>query len=158
MEREFGISLGKRLRAVRVDLGLTQEEAAELAGLSVQAVSSAEAARKLPTLETLTALARGLRVPMANLFEDAAAPLTARDRADARVRVAFRGMGRREIARLAELALRFRDLTDAEARAATKLAETVRGLPARDVQLLLAIAAKIKGGSTERRKRGKRRG
>ncbi len=55
------------LRARRKALGLTQEELAHRAGLSMRYVSLLESCRHQPTLATLRGLSRGLDMPMAEL-------------------------------------------------------------------------------------------
>lgn len=51
------MSIGKNLRALRIEKGMTQEEAAEQVGLTRQAISSYEAERTRPDVEMLTRLA-----------------------------------------------------------------------------------------------------
>lgn len=51
------MSIGKNLRALRIEKGMTQEEAAEQMGLTRQAISSYEAGRTRPDVEMLTRLA-----------------------------------------------------------------------------------------------------
>ncbi|MHB8318945.1 MAG: helix-turn-helix domain-containing protein [Acidimicrobiales bacterium] len=61
-------TIGSRLRARRVELGLTLAQVAEQAGLSLPYVSNLERGRGNPTLDALTALARALDVPLASLM------------------------------------------------------------------------------------------
>lgn len=61
-------TIGSRLRARRVELGLTLAQVAEQAGLSLPYVSNLERGRGNPTLDALTALARALDVPIASLM------------------------------------------------------------------------------------------
>jgi len=61
-------TIGQRLRARRVELGLTLAEVAEKAGLSLPYVSNLERGRGNPTLEALGALARALDIPLASLL------------------------------------------------------------------------------------------
>lgn len=72
-------TIGQRLRARRVELGLTLAQAAERAGLSLQYVSNLERGRGNPTLDALNALARALDVPIASLLgeESSGEPLDA---------------------------------------------------------------------------------
>ena len=63
-------TIGERLRARRVELGLTLAEVAEKAGLSLPYVSNLERGRGNPTLEALGALARALDVPLGTLVGD----------------------------------------------------------------------------------------
>jgi transcriptional regulator with XRE-family HTH domain len=55
--------VGRNVRRARIELGLTQEELADRAGTSQFYVSSLEAGRRNPTIETVHALAvaMGLR-------------------------------------------------------------------------------------------------
>jgi transcriptional regulator with XRE-family HTH domain len=63
-------TIGQRLRARRVELGLTLAEVAEKSRLSLPYVSNLERGRGNPTLEALGALARALDVPLASLVGD----------------------------------------------------------------------------------------
>lgn len=60
-------TIGQRLRARRVELGLTLAEVAERAGLSLPYISNLERGRGNPTLEALGGLARALDIPLAGL-------------------------------------------------------------------------------------------
>lgn len=64
-------TIGQRLRARRVELGLTLAEVAEKASLSLPYVSNLERGRGNPTLEALAALARALDIPLASLVGEA---------------------------------------------------------------------------------------
>lgn len=63
-------TLGNRLRARRVDLGLTLAEVATRAGLSLPYVSNLERGRGNPTMEAITALAKALETSVAALVDD----------------------------------------------------------------------------------------
>lgn len=63
-------TIGSRLRARRVELGLTLAQVAEQAGLSLPYISNLERGRGNPTLDALNALARALDVPLASLMGD----------------------------------------------------------------------------------------
>lgn len=63
-------SLGDRIRARRVGLGLTLASVAERAGLSLPYVSNLERGRGNPTLESLTALAKALEVTLGELVTE----------------------------------------------------------------------------------------
>ncbi len=56
------------LRDRRKSLGLTQEELADRAGLSMRYVSLLESCRHQPTLATLDGLSRGLEMPLSDLL------------------------------------------------------------------------------------------
>lgn len=57
-----------KLKAVRKSRQLTQNELAERAGRSVDAISNIERGKGLPSVETLEAVAKGLNIPIADLF------------------------------------------------------------------------------------------
>src|SRR5438105_6521841 len=59
--------LGDRLRSLRVDLRLTQQELADLAGVSKQAIHTYERGRKYPHRSTLGLLAAALGVEVASI-------------------------------------------------------------------------------------------
>ena len=61
--------LGKRIRALRLKRGLTQEAAAELAKLDEKHWQDIEGARTNPTVASLVGVARALKVTLAELFE-----------------------------------------------------------------------------------------
>lgn len=65
-----GETIGQRLRARRVQLGLTLAEVADKAKLSLPYVSNLERGRGNPTLDALGALARALDIPLASLIGD----------------------------------------------------------------------------------------
>lgn len=59
---------GKRLRQLRRERGLTQEQLAEASDLSVDFISLLERGVNAPSFETLEALATILGVPVSDLF------------------------------------------------------------------------------------------
>jgi len=61
--------LGKRVRALRLERKLTQEEAAEIAKLDEKHWQDIEGARTNPTVATLVGVARALKVSLSELFE-----------------------------------------------------------------------------------------
>lgn len=64
----------RRIRELRRDRGLTQEELCEHAGISIDAISRIEGGSRVPTLDTIDAIAAALSVsPLA--FFDGASPL-----------------------------------------------------------------------------------
>ncbi len=63
-------SLGIRLRNLRKERGLTQKELANLAGISVNAVSLIERDEISPSVTTLQSLAEALKVKMSYFFDD----------------------------------------------------------------------------------------
>jgi transcriptional regulator with XRE-family HTH domain len=66
--KTFGARLGARLRARREGLGWSQAELAERIDISANYVSVLERGLKLPTLDTLVALAQALNVPASELL------------------------------------------------------------------------------------------
>lgn len=60
--------LGKILKQRRIDLNLTQEELAELLGVSRMTVSVWEHGGNLPSLRNLTALETALKLPKGTLM------------------------------------------------------------------------------------------
>ena len=61
-------TLGHRIRELRRDKGMTQEALAESASLSVQHLLDLEHGRSNPTLTSLIGIAKGLKVPIRELF------------------------------------------------------------------------------------------
>lgn len=59
---------GQRLRQIREELGKTQEEFAELIGMSVDFLSLIERGRNAPSFKKLERMALGLNEPVAFLF------------------------------------------------------------------------------------------
>lgn len=72
-------AIGERLRARRVELGLTLREVADGAGLSTGFISQTERDLVAPSLSSLAAMAMVLRVPMAELLPDVRAPARTRN-------------------------------------------------------------------------------
>jgi transcriptional regulator with XRE-family HTH domain len=64
-------SLGKKLRALREERGLSQRELAKLSGISANAVSLIERDENSPSVATLQRLASALNIKMSYFFEDA---------------------------------------------------------------------------------------
>jgi transcriptional regulator with XRE-family HTH domain len=62
------IRFGKRLRQVRRERDLTQEQLAEAVGVSAEAVSNFERGVHAPSFETLEKLSEALRVTVHELF------------------------------------------------------------------------------------------
>lgn len=60
--------LGLRLRQLRESLSMTQQEAAERAGLHPVAITRLENGKQNATLSTVVCLALAYRVPVAELF------------------------------------------------------------------------------------------
>lgn len=62
------VSLGRRVQALRHDRGLTLQQLADAAEVSVSMLSSVERGRKAPTVVVLSRIADGLGVPLAELL------------------------------------------------------------------------------------------
>lgn len=60
----------QRVRALRTENGLTLNEVAQKAGLTLDAVSKIEGGRRTPSLPTVIKLARALSVPPSELFAE----------------------------------------------------------------------------------------
>ena len=74
MDEAVGIEVGSGLRAARLRAGLTQVEVAEAACLSPEAYVRMERGKLLPTVSTLVALCRALRIRAGWLRRAAASP------------------------------------------------------------------------------------
>lgn len=72
------MSVGRKIRQLRLDSRITQRELGETTGLAVSYLSRVENGRLTPTLPTLTKIAGALSVPLTALF-DVTATLEARD-------------------------------------------------------------------------------
>jgi transcriptional regulator with XRE-family HTH domain len=66
------VSIGERLRAARDRVGLTLDQAAELAGLSKAHLSRLESAERQPSIAALLSLADALGVPVSALLGEQA--------------------------------------------------------------------------------------
>jgi len=64
-------SVGRRVRSAREELGLTQEELSERAGLHVSYVGQIERGLREPSLKSLLAVAEGLNLQIADLLSEA---------------------------------------------------------------------------------------
>jgi transcriptional regulator with XRE-family HTH domain len=58
-----------RLKALRIEKQLTQEELAEITNLSTSFISSMERGINAPSFETLEGIAKALGVPVRDLFD-----------------------------------------------------------------------------------------
>ena len=61
--------IGKRIRSYRLQLGLSQEKIAELAGCHPTYIGQVERGEKNATLESIEKIAIALNVPLAKLFD-----------------------------------------------------------------------------------------
>ncbi|GGH88163.1 transcriptional regulator with XRE-family HTH domain [Pullulanibacillus pueri] len=62
--------IGKRLKAMRLERGLSLDKVAELTGVSKPMLGQIERARSNPTVSTLWKIAEGLRVPFTSFIEE----------------------------------------------------------------------------------------
>lgn len=67
------LGLGRRIRAIRIDRGLTLEETSRRGGVSKSALSKLENERVSPTFEVLERVAIGLGVPLVFFFTEPSA-------------------------------------------------------------------------------------
>lgn len=67
--------LGRRLKELRISLGLSQEDLAHNADISVSQVSRIENGHINPTVSTIFHIARAMRVPVSDLFQFKLDPL-----------------------------------------------------------------------------------
>lgn len=69
MKKKLRRALGQRIRAIRTDRGLSQEALADACGLDRTYVSGVERGVRNPSLDSLNALASGLKVTLSVLLE-----------------------------------------------------------------------------------------
>ena len=69
------VRLGLRLKAIRKEKKLTQDELAARISRSVDALSNIERGKSLPSFNTIDRLSRVLDVPLKSLFDFEAAPV-----------------------------------------------------------------------------------
>lgn len=62
------VDLGKRIRKLRLDAGMTQEKTAHAAGVTFKHYQTIEGGKTNATVTTLAAIARAIGVSMAELF------------------------------------------------------------------------------------------
>lgn len=71
MDDDLRIRFGRRLRAVRIGRGMSQEALAAQAGLARNFISMVETGRRNVTIATVSKLAQALNCRMADLMPDA---------------------------------------------------------------------------------------
>jgi transcriptional regulator with XRE-family HTH domain len=64
------LALGRRLRELRADRGVSQEAFADLCGLHRTAMSLLERGKRVPSLRTLLTLSQGFGISLSELLED----------------------------------------------------------------------------------------
>lgn len=62
------MTVGEKIRDIRVEKGMTQKELGEALGVSVQTISAYESGRRRPKVETLSRFADALDVPYSDFF------------------------------------------------------------------------------------------
>lgn len=70
MKREILIKFGKKVRAQRANLGLSQEELASRAGVHRTYIGMIERAEKNITLENIEKVAKALALKLSDFFRD----------------------------------------------------------------------------------------
>lgn len=66
---DFLITLGKRVRELRVRRGITQEQLAYAAEIELSQIYRIETAKINPTITTLKAIANGLEITLSQLID-----------------------------------------------------------------------------------------
>jgi transcriptional regulator with XRE-family HTH domain len=66
--------VGRKLREIRIQKALTQQEVSERSGLPSSQISRIENGYRLPSLETLERIAAALQVRLSDVFYDAGIP------------------------------------------------------------------------------------
>ena len=69
MMKEIKELFGKRIKELRRNLGLSQEELAEKAEISSRYLSRVEMGQQFPSIDTLVKLAKALNVELKDFFE-----------------------------------------------------------------------------------------
>lgn len=67
---DFYISIGKKIREVREQKGLTLEELAEMAGRDWSFLSQIERGKSIPSLETVFLICNALKISPSDLFRN----------------------------------------------------------------------------------------
>jgi DNA-binding XRE family transcriptional regulator len=68
-DKDLRRKFGKRVRYLRRDRDMTQEQLAELTDLSVNSISQIETGQSSPSLETIVKIAKALEVDVGELFK-----------------------------------------------------------------------------------------
>lgn len=63
------VEFGRRLRQIRLEKGLTQEELGQLTNLTAVHISNLERGVSAPSFDSLEMIAEALDVPVCDLFE-----------------------------------------------------------------------------------------
>jgi transcriptional regulator with XRE-family HTH domain len=118
--------IGRRLRAIRLARGLTQEAVAALLDRSVETISNLERGQSLPSLESLATLADRLGVELPELLAVRRRPLDARESGEERLRHVAHLLPDRDFGVLLELAESLRK-ADSAAKSVGSRSKRVRG-------------------------------
>lgn len=70
MDRELCGKIGAKIRAFRKNTGLTISQLAELADVDSGFLNYIETGKKAPSLATVAKIAKGLKIPISDLFRD----------------------------------------------------------------------------------------
>lgn len=73
-ERGLKIAMGARIKALRKQQGLTQEDLAAASGRAVEAISNIERGRNFPSMGTLLKIAEALRTTVTELINEPDVP------------------------------------------------------------------------------------
>ena len=106
-------SVGAAIRAWRKKADLTMGQLGELANVDPGFLAYIETGKKAPSLETLAKIARGLRVPLADLFRSVPQDSNANYKLQQQIMALLHG---RSAAEKAELAALLKQLNDNPAR------------------------------------------
>lgn len=101
METDLGKRLGKRLRELREQRGLTQTEFATLSGKAVETISNMERGKTIPGLLTLDQFAKRLGVGLEDLVCPDAQEISANDKNAAIIAAAAKRLPENELALVA---------------------------------------------------------
>ena len=71
--------IGKRIRDIRIQSGITQEKVAELSGVSSNFISQIERGRNKCSLETIYSLSKALNINLYELFKFSSTKPSAKD-------------------------------------------------------------------------------
>lgn len=70
MENDLAKIIGKRVKAVRTQRGMTQQEVADALGRTFEGISNLERGKTAPNFKTLLAISEVLDLPMREFFDD----------------------------------------------------------------------------------------
>lgn len=90
-------ALGSRVRAVRVELGLTQEDLGDRAGMAAESVSRLESGRLNLSLIKLEGIAGALGVSVGDLLSDAPRPIPSMSPGQRRVLALLDGLDEEQL-------------------------------------------------------------